>query len=283
MLNRYPKIFFYIIAILILGDIIVFGAVFDNHNDLKISALNIGQGDSILIESPTGNTMLIDGGPDNSVLANLNTELGFLRRRINFLMVSNPDKDHIEGFIDILRRYKVDAVILPGTISKTETYQAFLKEVEKSGSKIFLARRGERIDFTDGVFMDILFPDRNPSLFDTNTGSIVAKLYYGDTSVLFTGDAPGEVEEYVALVDKDLVKSDVLKVAHHGSKHSSFLDFLKQVQPKYAVISDGVKNKYGHPHKEALENLSLTDTKILRTDLLGTVRLLSDGVSFRQI
>lgn len=281
--NLRLKIMVPIIFLFLSANFVVFGAIFSEHKGLKVSALNIGQGDSILIESPSGVTMLIDGGPDDSLLSRLNEESGFLKKRINFLMVSNPDKDHIAGFISLLERYTVDSVILPGTISGTETYQAFLKEVQKKGPKIFLARRGERIDFGDGVYMDILFPDRSPYLFDTNTGSIITKLYYGKTSVLFTGDAPGEVEEYVTLIDKDLIKSDVLKVAHHGSKNSSFLVFLEKVNPEYALISNGAKNKYGHPHKQALDNLSKVNAKILRTDLLGTVRLFSDGLKFKQI
>ncbi len=250
---------------------------------LKVSFLDVGQGDAILIVSPSKNTMLIDGGPDRVVLEKLGKELGFLKKRINFLMVSNPDKDHIAGFIDVFDRFKVDNVILPGTVTDTDVYQVFLEKIESEGSKIFLARRGQVVDFGDGAFLSVLFPDRNVSSLDTNTGSIVAKLSFGESSILFTGDTPGEIESYLTLADRDFLKSDILKVAHHGSKYSSFVNFLDVVKPTYAVISSGKDNKYGHPHNDVLKNLASVGAIIFRTDNDGTLRFRSNGNVFEKI
>lgn len=276
MFDTKRKLLLFFLTFLIILDFLVWYQIF-NNGKLRVAFLDVGQGDSILVTSPSGNIMLIDGGPDRSVLEGLGREMGFLNKVIDFLMVSNPDKDHIAGFISVLEKYKVLNVIIPGTVSSTETYQAFLDAVSNEGSNIFIARRGERIDFGDGVFMDILFPDRDVSSLDTNTGSIVGKLVYGETDILFTGDVTGEVEEYLSIFDKDVLESEVLKVAHHGSKTSSNESFLEVVAPQYAVISLGKSNKYGHPHQEVLNNLSLVGAKILRTDEIGTVRLVSDG------
>lgn len=276
MFDTKRKLLLFFLTFLIILDFLVWYQIF-NNGKLRVAFLDVGQGDSILVTSPSGNIMLIDGGPDRSVLEGLGREMGFLNKKIDFLMVSNPDKDHIAGFIPVLEKYKVLNVIIPGTVSSTETYQTFLDVVSNEGSNVFIARRGERIDFGDGVFMDILFPDRDVSSLDTNTGSIVGKLVYGETDILFTGDVTGEVEEYLSIFDKDVLESEVLKVAHHGSKTSSNESFLEVVAPQYAVISLGKSNKYGHPHQEVLNNLSLVGAKILRTDEIGTVRLVSDG------
>jgi competence protein ComEC len=234
------RIIFFVFLFLLTINVFIWKTIYGfESKEMQISFFDVGQGDAILIKSPNGNKMLVDGGPDGVILERLGNELNFFDKNIDFLMVSNPDKDHISGLIDVLKRFNVGVVILPGTVSVTNTYQAFLDLVDKEKSKIFIARRGQVIDFGDGAFVDIIFPDRDVSSLETNTGSILAKLRYGSTSALLTGDLEGEVESYIGKVDNDFLKSDILKVAHHGSKTSSFLDFLTLVKPTYAVISSG--------------------------------------------
>lgn len=271
-----------VVLILLVSVFFIWYAVYleTSQNKLSVSALDIGQGDSIFIESPTKSQILVDGGPGRGVLSELGKVMPFYDRSIDLLIVSNPDKDHIAGFVNVLESYKVGAMMIPGTDTDTEIYKALLATAQKLNVPIFEARRGEVVKLGGGAYIQVLFPDRDPSGLDTNTGSIIAKLIYGKTSMLLTGDTPTGVEEYLLVTDGDNLDSDVLKVAHHGSKNSASVAFMGVVSPEYAVISSGAGNSYGHPHKEILDELDQFGVKILRTDELGTVRLVSDGEKF---
>lgn len=242
--------------------------------------LDIGQGDAIYIEAPNGNQMLIDGGPPKVVLRALRSIMPFYDRKIDMLLVTNPDKDHMAGFIDVLNGYKVEKIVEPGTHSPTDTYAEFEKEVSLENARRIIARRGMKIVLGGGAYFEVLFPDRDISGLETNTGSIVGRLVFGDTSVMFAGDAPEAVEKYIVLLDGKKLKSDILKVGHHGSRTSTSEEFVGFVSPDYAMISDRAGNPYGHPHKETIDTLKKFGVKILRTDELGTIVLKSDGEEF---
>ena len=141
-----------------------------------------------------------------------------------------------------------------------------------------LARRGMRLHLGGGAVIDILFPDRDVSLWTTNDASVVARLTYGETSVMLTGDSTEETEKIILAENtKDDLKSAILKVGHHGSRTSTSPKFVEAVAPAYAVISDGKDNNYGHPHRETLDTLGVFGAKVLRTDLLGSIIMKSDG------
>ena len=265
----------------------------DRGGKLTVAFLNIGQGDGIFIESPTGTQMMIDGGPGAIVLRELGNVMPFYDRSIDLLLVSNPDKDHMAGFLDVLRSFKVSAVIEPGTVGASSDYKALLemisgKNPSTSKTRVLpftkgelptrvIAARGQRIDLGGGAHFDVLFPDRDVSGVTTNEGSIMGRLVYGSTSILFTGDAPQNIEAYLDSLDGKHLHSDVLKVGHHGSRTSTSQEFVGYVSPTYAVISDGKDNKYGHPHQETLDTLNQFSVNILRTDLIGTIVMQSDG------
>lgn len=272
----------YVLGTLLLVAIFVWHiTILENVSDkLIVSVLNIGQGDAIFVSSSAGAQALVDGGPDRKILSELGKEMPFFDRSIDILMVSNPDKDHIAGFIDVLKNYKVKLVVVPGTVPNTEIFKTLLSTIRQTGAELFLAWRGEKIWLDDDTHFEILFPDRDVSSLDTNTGSIVAKLVSGQTSMLFTGDSPSGVLDYLTKIDGEHLKSDILKVAHHGSRNSLSLPFFGYVNPRFGVISVGAGNSYGHPHKEILDVLSQFGTETLRTDLLGTVRFFSDGEKF---
>ncbi len=245
---------------------------------MTVAFLNIGQGDAIFIESPNGNQMLIDGGPPSGALSReIGKLMPFYDRSIDMIMVSNPDKDHLGGFVDLVNSYNVASVIEPGTTGASSEARVLKKEIENKKIKYFSARRGERIMLGDGAYLEVLFPDRDVSGVSTNDGSIVGRLVYGKTSIMFTGDAPQNVEKYLTLLDSKNLKSDVLKVGHHGSRTSSSEEFVGFISPTYAVISDGKGNSYGHPHKETLATLEKFGVDILRTDQVGTIVMESDG------
>lgn len=269
----------YFLAILFLATLFIWYAVTrsDRQGILTVAMLDIGQGDAIFIEAPNGNQLLVDGGPPSAVLRALPEMMPFYDRSLDMILVTNPDKDHIGGFIDVLNAYRVGEMIEPGTVSPTGTYAELSRLAEeKKVSKVF-ARRGMKIFLDENVRLDILFPDRDVSGVTTNTGSIVARLVYGDTSFMLTGDAPEAIEKFLVALDGRALASDVLKVGHHGSRTSTSPEFVGFVAPKVALISDGKGNSYGHPHKETLDTLNNFGVQILRTDSLGTIVLKSDG------
>lgn len=243
---------------------------------LTIAFLDVGQGDAIYVRAPGGGDMLIDGGPDRGMLRSLAQVMPFYDRTVNVILVSNPDKDHIAGFIPLLERYRVGAVVEPGTVGASGVYEALVREGNTRATRI-VARRGTVIDLGGGAHFEVLFPDRDVSGVTTNTGSIVGRLIYGDTSVMFPGDAPDEIENYVLALGREKVNSDILKAGHHGSRTSSAPEFVAAVSPDVAVISSGKDNSYGHPHQETLDTFQKAGVEVLNTADQGTIMFKSDG------
>jgi competence protein ComEC len=249
----------------------------EKQGELIVSFLDVGQGDSIFIESPSGRQLLIDGGPDRSVLRELGKQMKWYDRSIDVVIATHPDTDHVAGLFDVLKRYDVDYIFRPGIKHDAQAAQSLLKEIANEDAEEFLARRGQRIDIGDGIYLEILFPDRDVSDVETNTGSIVARLVYGETSFLFTGDSPQAIEKYLARIDGEDLNSDVLKIGHHGSKTSSATGFLGFVSPKYGVLSRGCDNRYGHPHQEVLDELERFEIEVTDTCEEETITYISDG------
>ena len=250
---------------------------------LRVAFLDVGQGDAIYIEAPNGNQILIDGGPGNALLPALSEVMPFGDRSINVLVVTNPDTDHYSGFINLLKSYEVGAVVQPGTRTATTTYAKFRADIASHGITEVRAWRGMRIDIDreNGVVFEVLFPDRDVSSWSPNDGSLAGILTYGMTKIFFTGDGSQRTEGLVLSGNpSSMLRSDILKVGHHGSRTSTGATFLRAVAPEYAVISAGDENKYGHPHQEVLKTLVESGTTVLRTDMLGTIIFTSDGDSF---
>lgn len=236
----------------------------------EIVFLNIGQGDAILI-SQGANQIIIDGGRNGKdLLSRLGRHMPFWDRKIEIVIATHPDMDHIGGFPALLRAYRVDQVLYTGDTSETETFelleQAIEEQVKKEPLKIF---RGTTLKLPRGGELYVEYPftplSENMTEIDTNEGSIVSRFTFGETSFLLTGDLSNE--ETVLPETKEVT---VLKVAHHGSKYSTSDTFLALVRPKEAVISVG-KNSYGHPAQEVLERLSRVKALVHRTDERGDI------------
>jgi competence protein ComEC len=252
--------------------------VFSTQNNLlEVSYLNVGQGDAILITSPTENQMLIDGGPDGSILRELPKVMKLSDRSIDVVLATHPDRDHINGLIDVLSRYEVTSFINSEVESENSIDEALLAEVKKEGATGYYARRGMKIDLGDGGVVEVLFPDRNPKGMDTNDASIIMKLLYGETCFLFTGDSSSKIENYLIGLEKEKLRCDVLKAGHHGSRTSTSKELLHFVKPTIAIISAGKDNSYGHPHAEVVSNLKAASTTIVSTAEEGTIVFRSDG------
>lgn len=279
MRTLFKKYFKYVFLIFLTAAVFLiwYAVLKEERNGLEVSFLDIGQGDSVLIDTPNDQQILIDGGPNKKVLAEISKIMPFYDRSIDVVIATHPDSDHIGGLPDVLNRYGVDFFIEPGVESTNAVGKELERIVEEKKIKRILARRGMKLILNDDTYLLILFPVADVSGMDTNDASIVAKLVHGNTSFLFTGDSPQKIENYLVYIDKENLDIDILKAGHHGSKTSSSESFIGYTSPEYAVISVGKGNKYGHPNKEVLDILDKFGVQTLRTDLLGTVVAKSDG------
>jgi competence protein ComEC len=248
---------------------------------LTFAVLDIGQGDALYIESPTGAQVLVDGGPDGSVLHELPKVMQFSDRTLDAGVATHPDADHIAGLVDVFKRYKVNALIEPGLKKDTVTAQTLEDEADEESIPRVQAERGMWFDLGGGARLDILSPDFDVSTLkpdDANEGCAVSRLTYGSVSVLLMCDAPTEVENHLMAIDTPAtLKGTILKVGHHGSAGSTGNAFLDEVAPSLAVISVGAGNRYGHPTDATLGRLDAHDVPVLRTDEAGTIIFRSDG------
>lgn len=246
---------------------------------LLVSFLDVGQGDSILLRSPSGKTMLVDGGPDGSfsVIDEALVSLGIVG--LDVVVASHLHADHIGGLIQVVDTYPVADFYYPPFDAESETYYSLLDALNESQATVHRPYAGvdTLIPWDDAVEVRILSPyETNYS--DFNDTSYIIRVSYGNTAVLLTGDAT-ELSEKLALKAQPdhYFRADVLKVAHHGSSDSTFEAFLDTVSPAYAIISCGKNNDYGHPHDSLLDRLTERGITIYRTDEDGTVTLLLDG------
>ncbi len=261
------------------ASIVITHAAFVRTNAFSITFIDVGQGDAAFITTPSGRQILIDGGPDRSVLRGLAERMPWWDRHIDVVIATHPDSDHVSGLIDVLERYRVSYIFDPGVAHDTPQAESLFALVADEEAQHVLARRGQFLDFGDGIRLEILFPDRDVSGLETNAASIVARVIYNDIVILLTGDAPESIERYlVSLHGKDM-RADILKAGHHGSNTSSSLHFVGLVSPEYAIISRGCDNTYGHPHESVLETFARFDVSVLDTCTEGNITFESDGQS----
>lgn len=235
--------------------------------------LNIGQGDSILIQTPENHQILIDGGPKNTVMEQLAYLIPFFDRSIDMVILTHPHADHIEGLVEVLKRYRVGAVMFSGINDFGGAYDEFLKEISEQKIPFFIAEKD--LDFRFGeVYMDVIFPFEQMVLSEIanlNNSSVAVKISYGAKKILLTGDLELEGEKALLNSGYDL-RADILKAGHHGSKTASSFSFLDKVKPEIVVIQSGAGNSYKHPHDEAMSNFEMAGVeKIYRNDLDGRV------------
>jgi competence protein ComEC len=249
---------------------------------LSVTFIDVGQGDAILIETPQSQ-ILIDGGPGSAVLAGLGAALPFWDRTLDAVIATHPDADHIGGLKDVLEQYAVANVLEPGIDNTTRAWSSFVNATNDavlSGANHIVAHAGMRLDLGGGAYADVLYPDHDvATVDDTNSGSIVMRVVYGDTSFMLTGDAPTAVEQELFLEYGYGLDSDVYKAGHHGSRTSSSADFVESVSPTYAVFSRGCDNAYGHPHEEVVALFQSMAIKTFDTCNDGSVMFVSDGLT----
>ena len=249
--------------------------VFNGKNkNPEIYFLNVGQGDSEMIVLPNNVKVLIDGGPDKKILENISDVLSHFDRHIDLIVMSHPQLDHFGGLIDVLKRYSVGVFIWSGIENNTASFKELQKVIEENKISQIVLREGDKIKY-QGDYLEIIYPPKNLSgVKNLNDAALVLKFTSKSVTALFTADIGKKIEDY--LVKRYDLKSDVLKVGHHGSKYSSAKEFLAEVSPKISIIEVG-KNSYGHPTKEVLARLADIGSKIFRTDKDGIVKLTFDN------
>ena len=242
-------------------------------DELKVHYIDVGQGDSILVE--LGETeILIDGGGKSPGVVEYLSD--YVDGAIEAMVATHPHADHIGGLIAVLDIFQVEEIWLNGDTSTSGTYSEFMSAVNSEGVQVYEARRGDTIEIGELTFK-VLHP---VNLDDTtNNNSIVLSLSYGETDFLFTGDAEEEAEASI-VASGLIVQADILKVGHHGSRTASSKAFLAQVQPEAAIYMAGVGNRYGHPHVETILALQAIGAEIYGTDTSGTILITTDGKSY---
>ena len=250
---------------------------------LRVYFFDVGQGDAIFIETPNGNQLLIDGGPDNKVLQELARVMPFYDREIDMVVLSHPHADHATGLISVLERYDVKNVLQAKEDYYSPVVTAWRDVVKMEGVNEIEAIAGKIIELGNGVVLKTIYPRESlekQTVKNPNNSSVVMMLDYKDTEILLVGDIEAKVEKELL---NDDIGADILKVGHHGSKTSTTASFLEKVSPQVAFIEVGSKNKFGHPAFEVIRRLEKSGIKYYRTDLDGHMEIVSDGQSFKTI
>ncbi|MFA6551330.1 MAG: ComEC/Rec2 family competence protein [Patescibacteria group bacterium] len=277
--NKKIIIIFLIIAIIAGLGLAVFLFCSNPKKQLELDFLNVEQGDAILIKTPYGQNILIDGGDGKEILRELPRELPFYDRAIDLMILTHPHDDHVGGLVKVLQRYRVKKILYTGVSHTSPTYLEWLNIIKRKNIPLTIIDRPQTITLGADLRLDILYPLEsllNKKMENLNNSSIVAKLIYQDQNFLFTGDLE-EMEEQVLLEKNIDLRADILKIGHHGSDTSSSEKFLEAVKPSAAVISVGKDNDFGHPSLRVINRLERLGVKIYRTDLNGWIKINSNG------
>ncbi len=271
----------FIVPLLVAAVLVSYVAVTMPGNDLRVSFLDVGEGDAILIQKGS-RQILVDGGPSpQAITVGLGDRMPFWDRTIDLVVLTHPDQDHLAGLVEVLRRYRVEQVLYPDPDHNSPLYDEWSRLVSEKDIESTVACAGQRIDLGDGIIIKVLNPMEDPvtgSQSDINNNSVVLRLNAGDISFLLTGDIMSETERELVRERADLMVT-VLKVPHHGSDTSTTSGFLAVVSPQAVVISCGEDNRFGHPDAGVLQRLEkkLGADNIYRTDEDGSIDFITDG------
>lgn len=277
---KYRKLAYVSLAVLFIGTVFIWSVVFSRVTDniLEVHFLNIGQGDSIFIETPNKKQVLIDGGPDKTVLERLNQAMPFYDRKIDLLILTHPDGDHVTGLVDVIGYYQIGHILTSGFERDTAIYHKWRELIDEKNISLTIAQAGQKVVLDEDIVLEILWPEQPLiGIKSANNASVVGRLIYGQLEFLLTGDIEKKIENILLERNWNL-ESDILKVPHHGSKTSSSYNFVKAINSTVAIISVGEDNSYKHPHEDVLERLN--KMAVFRTDKNGDIVILTDGNLF---
>lgn len=254
---------------------------------MRVCFLDVGQGDAIVIETPSGRRLVVDTGPRSETTSQgLLTVVPYLRSTgaqvVDALLLTHADSDHVGGATDLLQTMAVRRLIVSGEGEESPAMREVLQTARGRGVEIVRIRRGQSLDFHDGVIAQVIHPPSGHMAKDNkdNNASIVLRLRYMSTSLVLTGDAEESAEQRM-IRSRQPLKADVLKIGHHGSRTSTSPEFLRSVHPQVAVISCGRHNAFGHPHPQITSRLGEAAIPTFRTDRDGAIMVESDGRTIR--
>lgn len=247
--------------------------------NLLVHFLNVGQGDATYIVLPDSTSILIDGGPDNGVLSALGDVMPWWDHRIDYIIVTHPDRDHFGGLLGVVEKYDVGAVLYADSGHRDDYFELFRSMVLKQDIPLYIIEQGYVLRWPSRVFLHVLWPPHQYQSTDDNAYSVVVLLTWGSTDILLAGDV-GRTEEHELTTLYPRLTVDVLKVGHHGSNQSSGPLFLSSIKPKLCIISAGADNRYHHPHPSVRQRLRDASCLIRETEHEGTITVRSDGVQF---
>lgn len=259
-----------ILIVLTVFDVVVWMEIAKGSaRDTELYFLNVGQGDAELVRLQGGVDILIDGGPSNKVVSELGEALGARDRYIDLVVMTHPETDHYMGLIDVIKRYQIGALLVNGESGPQESFKSLIAVLEEKNIPVVVVGEGDIVTHAEDT-IEILSPSKElVASAEPNDGSIVMRLISNGKTALFTGDIGAEAESHL---QKYIIKSDVLKVAHHGSRFSSTKPFIESVAPALAVVEVG-KNSYGHPTKDAMARIAEGGATLFRTDEDGMVKI----------
>ncbi|APQ78323.1 MBL fold metallo-hydrolase [Clostridium botulinum] len=251
----------------------------NKSNELKVHYIDVGQGDSILVQTKDKN-ILIDAGTRKSS----DSLISYLKKqhikKLDYVIATHPHEDHIGGMPKVIEEFEISNFYAPKKTANTKIFKDMILQLKKKNLKINVAKKGISLDLSNNSSLDFLAPVKD-NYENTNDSSAVVKLTHGNTKFLFTGDAEKTSEKDILNSNEDL-SSNVLKIGHHGSHSSSSKEFLDKIDPKIAIISCGKNNDYGHPHKETMKELNKRNIEVYRTDIDGNIVLTSDGENIKK-
>ncbi|MEA2064998.1 MAG: ComEC/Rec2 family competence protein [Patescibacteria group bacterium] len=274
-----------ILAIAILSVLFFLNFVSANKNSdkLRVSFFDVGQGDSIFIQTPNKKDILIDGGPNNAVIKKLGKAMPFWDKTIDLIIITHPHSDHISGLIEIIKKYEIKEIFYTGVLYNSETYAELLRQIKQNKIKLIEINQQQELTLDKNLKLKILFPNENlreKNIENLNNTSMVVKLIYDENSFLFAADAEYEVEQ-ILLENNTDIKADLLKVGHQGASDSSSLKFLQKVSPQIAIISVGKNNKFGHPSLRVIRRLEKLGAKVFRSDQNGDIKIIANGKNYK--
>lgn len=225
---------------------------YTQSNDLVVSFLDVGQGDSILIETKEGINILIDTGPNEVVVRKISEVLNYFEKNIDLVILTHADLDHIGGMVSVIDRYEIESLGYAFDFDESQLTKYMYEKVEEDRIDLLRLKAGDQFNIGE-LYIDILWP-LDTYVGEKNDMSVVTLIKYFDNSILLTGDASVEIEEKLISMYEDL-DVDILKLGHHGSKTSTSEEFLLHTKPEVVVVSAGEGNNFGHPHKEVIDRV----------------------------
>ena len=244
---------------------------------LEVYFLDVGQGDAILIKTPFGQNVLIDGGPDSAILKRLGENLPWWERTIDLMILTHPHDDHVMGLNEVIKRYDIQKIVHTGVAYDSPAYATWQELVKDNRISSILVDRPQTINLGENCNLAILYPRQaiyGRGAENVNNTSIVSKLDCGGVKMLFAGDAEREEENELLKTNIDL-SADIIKIGHHGSDTASGDEFLAKVKPQYAIIEVG-ENDFGLPSLRVIKRLERMGAKVYRTDQSGTIFIKND-------